>query len=272
MNCFSYRNPLAWVAFVIAILSGCNTPKNVTYFQDADTAAPLSVANPLEIKIYPEDKLSIVVHSKDPQLAALFNLPIIARRVGYSSQTSLAQSQEMSIYTVDGEGMIDFPVLGKLKVAGLNRRQISDMIKDELISRHLVKDPTVTVEFDNLYVSVLGEVNTPGRYNLNRDRVTLLDALGMAGDLTILGRRDNVVVIRNVGGTTATYRVDLTKASELYASPAYNIQQNDVIYVEPNDNRVRQSTVNGNNLRSTSFWISLASLLTSVGVLITNIK
>lgn len=260
------------IACMIAILTGCKTPKDVTYFQDVDTAGSLSVASPLEIKIYPEDKLSIIVHSKDPQLAALFNLPIVARRVGYSSQTSLAQSQEMSIYTVDGDGMIDFPVLGKLKVAGLNRRQISDMIKEELISRHLVKDPTVTVEFDNLYVSVLGEVNRPGRYNLNRDRVTLLDALGMAGDLTILGRRDNIVVIRNINGTTTTYRVDLTKASELYASPAYNIQQNDVIYVEPNDNRVRQSTVNGNNLRSTSFWISLASLLTSVGVLITNIK
>lgn len=265
------RYLLAVVACFAVMMTGCKTPKDVTYFQDVDSVAVLAVANPLEIKIHPEDKLSIIVHSKDAQLSELFNLPVSARRIGYSGKSTLSQSQEISIYTVDTDGYIDFPVLGKIKVAGLNRRQIADLIKNELISRQLVKDPTVTVEFDNLFVSVLGEVNNPGRYNLNRDKVTLLDVLGMAGDLTILGRRENVIVIRNLDGKTSTYRVDLTKAADLYKSPAYNIQQNDVIYVEPNDNRVRQSTVNGNNLRSTSFWISLASLLTSVGVLITNI-
>lgn len=262
---------IAVVAIIAATLSSCKTPKDITYFQDVDSVAILSVVNPVEIKIHPEDKLSIIVNSKDPQLADLFNLPVTARRIGYAAQSSLAQSQEISIYTVDADGMIDFPVLGKVKVAGLNRRQISDLIKNELISRHLVKDPTVTVEFDNLFVSVLGEVNNPGRYNLNRDRVTILDVLGMAGDLTIFGRRDNIVLIRNIDGKTSTYRINLNKVADLYRSPAYNIQQNDVIYVEPNETRARQSTVNGNNLRSTSFWISVASLLTSVGVLIVNI-
>ncbi len=265
------RTLIAVVAIIAATLSSCKTPKDVVYFQDIDSVAVLAVANPLEIKIHPEDKLSIIVNSKDPQLADLFNLPVTARRIGYKGESALAQSQEISIYTVDSEGMIDFPVIGKIKVAGLNRRQISDLIKNELISRHLVKDPTVTVEFDNLFVSVLGEVNQPGRYNLNRDKVTLLDVLGMAGDLTIFGRRDNVVLIRNIDGKTSTYRVDLTKVADLYRSPAYFVQQNDVIYIEPNDTRTRQSTVNGNNLRSTSFWISVASLLTSVGVLIVNI-
>ena len=155
------RTLIAVVAIIAATLSSCKTPKDVVYFQDIDSVAVLAVANPLEIKIHPEDKLSIIVNSKDPQLADLFNLPVTARRIGYKGESALAQSQEISIYTVDSEGMIDFPVIGKIKVAGLNRRQISDLIKNELISRHLVKDPTVTVEFDNLFVSVLGEVNQP---------------------------------------------------------------------------------------------------------------
>jgi polysaccharide export outer membrane protein len=261
---------IAFFAIMVSTFTSCKTPSDITYFQDMDSIANLTVANPLEIKIRPEDKLSIVVKSKDPALADLFNLAFITRRLGYSA-TSAGGNDNMSVYTVDADGMIDFPVIGMLKVAGLSRREISNLIKNELISRELVKDPTVTVEYDNMYVSVLGEVNNPGRYNINRDRVTILDVIGMAGDLTIYGKRQSVVLIRNIDGKTSTYRVDLTKIDDVYRSPAYNIQQNDVVYVEPNDTRARQSTVNGNNLRSTSFWISLASLLTSMGVLIVNI-
>ena len=142
------------------------------------------------------------------------------------------------------------------------------MHKREVDLRNLVKDPVVTVEFMNLTVSVLGEVANPGRFNIDKDRLTLLDALSMAGDLTVYGKRENVLVQREENGKKTLYRVNLNSGYDLYASPVYYLQQNDIVYVEPNSVRARQSTVNGNNVRSTSFWLSLASLLTTITVLI----
>ena len=124
------------------------------------------------------------------------------------------------------------------------------------------------VEYANLAVSVLGEVTRPGRYAIDRDNFTVLDALSVAGDLTIYGRRENVKVIRNVGNQKQVFSIDLCNAASLTSSPVFYLQQGDMVYVAPNDMRARQSTVNGNNVLSTSFWISLASLLTSVAVLI----
>lgn len=139
-----------------------------------------------------------------------------------------------------------------------------------MIKENLVKDPVVTVEFANLGISVLGEVNSPGRFSIDRDRITILDALSMAGDLTIYGNRSKVMVLRQEGDVQRVYGLNLTSGEHIYTSPAYYLQQNDVVYVEPNAVKARQSTVNGNNVRSTSFWISLASLLTSVAILIFN--
>lgn len=250
------------------LLSGCSTPKDVRYFQDMEPGRPESILKTTEITMRPGDKITIVVNSKDPLLADLFNLPVISHRVGYSQASSLNQGQMLSSYTVDSRGEIDFPVLGKVSVAGKNREQIASTVKETLIARNLVNDPVVTVEFANLCVDVVGEVNRPGRYAIDKDKVTLLDAISMAGDLTIFGRRENVVVMREEGGRQTSYRVNLTSAYDLYASPVYYLRQNDVVYVEPNDTRVRQSTVNGNNARSTSFWLSFGSLLTSIAVFI----
>ena len=122
----------------------------------------------------------------------------------------------------------------------------------------------------NLTVSVMGEVNSPGRYSIDKDKMSILEVLSMAGDLTIYGRRDNILVLRQEDGAQKVYAVNLGSADQLYTSPAYYLQQNDVVYVEPNDTKSRQSTVNGNNVRSTSFWLSLASLLTTIAVLIFN--
>ena len=152
----------------------------------------------------------------------------------------------------------------------MKREEIAECIKNVLIKENLVKDPVVTVEFANLCVSVLGEVNNPGRFSIDRDRLTVLDALSMAGDLTIYGNRNKVMVLRQEGEVHRVYGLDLTSGNHVYTSPAYYLQQNDVVYVEPNAVKARQSTVNGNNVRSTSFWISLASLLTSIGILIFN--
>lgn len=253
------------------VLSSCGTSKDVVYFQDLKPGeSEITIPEVQAITVQPEDKISIIVNSRDPQLTNLFNLPYISKQLGSSTQNGSGNNQGISGYTVDDEGNIDFPVLGKVHVAGLKREEIAEQIKNELMTKNLVKDPVVTVEFMNLCVSVLGEVNNPGRFAIDRDRLTILDALSMAGDLTIYGNRQKVLVLRQEDGQQRVYGVNLTSGEHVYTSPAYYLQQNDVVYVEPNSVRSRQSTVNGNNVRSTSFWISLASLLTSIGILIFN--
>jgi polysaccharide export outer membrane protein len=255
---------LIGVLALTAVLGSCATPK-VAYLSDIGTTAEMQISHPLEIRVQPEDQISILVNSKDPLLVDLFNLPIVSRQVGTNyGTTTTATARGLSGYTVDRDGYIDFPVLGKLRIAGMTREDIASFIKRELTSNDLVKDPVVTVEFMNLTVAVLGEVTHPGRFNIDKDKFTILDAISMAGDLTIYGKRDNVAVQRDENGKKVIYRVDLTSGVDLYSSPAYYMQQNDVVYVEPNLMRARQSTVNGNNVRSSSFWISLTSLLTSV--------
>ena len=256
----------------VTVLSSCGSSKQVVYFQDLKPGeTEIKLPEVKAITIRPEDKISIIVNSRDPQLTDLFNLPYVTRQLGQSSNTySTGTSQGVSVYTVDANGEIDFPVLGKVYVAGMKREEIAEYIKSELIKENLVKDPVVTVEFANLCISVLGEVNNPGRFSIDRDRLTVLDALSMAGDLTIYGNRYKVMVLRQEGDVQRVYGLDLTSGEHVYSSPAYYLQQNDVVYVEPNAVKARQSTVNGNNVRSTSFWISLASLLTSVAILIFN--
>ena len=261
----------------LMLLTSCNSSKEVLYFQDLKSGNSVAVtAEAVALKIQPEDKISIIVNSRDPQLMALFNLPRVNKQMGtmgsVSSTTLSSTGQDVLGYTVDKNGEIDFPVLGKIYVAGKTREAIAEYIKSELMRENLVKDPVVTVEYLNLCVSVLGEVNNPGRYNIDRDRTTILDVLSMAGDLTINGNRTNIMVMRQDGKNQRIYGIDLTQGNNIYSSPAYYLQQNDVVYVEPNDVRIRQSTVNGNTVRSTSFWISLISLAMSVAVLITNIK
>lgn len=254
-------------------LVACSTPARITYFQDLRPGeSEQQVVAATEIKVRPGDKLSIIVNSRDPQLTQLFNLPYVTQQIGRgstsTSSSSSAASQGISGYTVDEEGRIDFPVLGKIEIAGKNREEIAAFIKEELLAKNLVKDPVVTVEYMNLCISVLGEVASPGRYSIDRDKVTLLDAISMAGDLTIYGKREKVLVLREENGVQRVYGVNLCSAEHLYTSPVYYLRQNDVVYVEPNNVRARQATVNGNNVRSTSFWISLASLLTTIAVLV----
>lgn len=255
----------------ILLLYSCSASKEVVYFQDLKPGeSEITLPKQQAVTVRPEDKISIIVNSRDPQLTNLFNLPYVSKQLGSMSLSASGTNQGVSGYTVDADGNIDFPVLGKVHVADMKREEIAEHIKNELVSKNLVKDPIVTVEFMNLCVSVMGEVNSPGRFAIDRDRVTILDALSMAGDLTIYGNRQKVLVMRQEGDVQRVYGIDLTSGERVYSSPAYYLQQNDVIYVEPNSMKARQSTVNGNNVRSTSFWISLASLLTSVAILIFN--
>lgn len=256
-----------FLAASLILLGACSTSKEIPYFQDLRPGeSELTLTTPVEIKIQPKDKLSILVNSQDPRLTNLFNLPIFTQQIGQESNTE--SSRGVSGYTVDTKGCIDFPVLGKIFIAGMTREEVAAHIKSELQSHDLIKDPVVTVEYMNLSIAVMGEVKNPGRYNIDKDHLTILDALSQAGDLTIYGKREKVLVLRNEEGKQRVYGVNLCSAEHLYTSPVYYLQQNDVVYVEPNDTKARQSTVNGNNVRSTSFWISLASLLTSIAVLI----
>lgn len=263
------KNIFLLMAIVALLFSSCHTP-NLAYFKDVSNGSSETVQEGHDVRFHVGDKLTIVVNSRDPQLSSLFNLPYITHTIGASASVTgeTAAANGVLGYTIDSKGEIDFPVLGKVRLAGLKREEVATLIKKELVTRNLVNDPVVTVDYAGLPFNVMGEVAKPGRYYFDRDRMTLLDALSMAGDLTINGKRENVMVIREVGDQRMTYRVDLQSASQLYASPAYYLQQNDIVYVEPTRKREREATAPGNTLFTPTFWISLSSLLLSVGILV----
>ncbi len=248
------------------MLVGCNSTKEVAYLQNLDLSKNETISASKGITIQPKDILTIMVNCKDPELAAMFNLPVVSYQTN-SEIMSRSGSQQTLGYAVDENGEINMPVLGKLKVAGMTRWEVQEKIKSELKSRDLLKDMVVTVEFRNFKISVLGEVKTPGSYSVSGDKVTVLEAISMAGDLTIYGLRDNVYVIREENNQRTVYRLDL-KSTDLFNSPAYYLKQNDVVYVQPNKVRAGQSNLNENSMKSIGMWISIASLLTTVATLI----
>ena len=267
-------------ALAVAGLSAtsCSTPQNIVYLQDAADATTIAHIPAQPIRLKPMDQISIIVNCREPEITAMFNLPYFTRRLGEnqsltSGSSNMSQSAtNISGYTVDSDGCIDFPVLGRLRIEGMTRAEVCDFIKREIIASEQAKDPVVTVEFMNLGFSVLGEVARPGRFRIDRDQFTIFDALALSGDLTINGERQNVTLVRHGANGDEIHKLDFTSAQSVYNSPAYYIQQDDTIYVTPNDKRRRDSTVNGNNVRSSSFWLSLASLGTSIALLIFRLK
>ena len=232
---------------ITALLTSCSTPKDIAYFQDFNIGKSIVVQNPVEIKFKADDEITISVSTQDAELDQRYSL-----------------GSGESKYTIDSEGCIRFPQLGKIHVAGLNRQELQETIRESLIEKEYVTDPIVTVDYSNLYVIVLGDVGT-GRVQIDRDKFTILDALGTLGDLNITGQRTNVKVIRENYGKKTAYEINLCSAEDLYASPVYYLQQNDVVYVEMNKKEKRNSTVMGNSTVQPAFWMSLASFL--VGVL-----
>lgn len=262
-------------AFFVSLVS-CSTPTNVSYFQDVTTGTVIEPAEQIDIKVKPEDKLSIMVSTQDPALSQLFNLVTSQNRLGQTtSQTttlggaSNSGDGRTSYYTVDRMGNINFPVIGELYIAGMNRYEVAEYIKNRLRDSNFVKDPVVTVEFVNTGISILGEVKNPGRFEFNKDRLNIIDALAMAGDLNINAEREDVLVMRkNDDGTQQAYRVDLTNMEKLSQSPAYYLQQEDVIYVQPNDKKKRETTPNGNTPYTPSFWVSMGSFAVTIATLV----
>ena len=255
------------VAFFTLLLTSCGSPKDVVYFQDAGSYQSFKVSNKNEVIINRDDLLGIMVNSQATEAALPFNLPMASYYVGgdaYGQQRVLG-------YLVDRNGDIDFPVLGKIHAEGLTRNKLRDVIKEKLIAEGQLKDPIITINFLNFKVSVQGEVARPGTFNITGERVTLLEAISMAGDLTIYGRRDRVAVIRESNGKNTILYHDLRYSEELFKSPYYYLQQNDIIYVEPNKRRVQQSEINQNN--SVGVWLSIVSvILTATSVIISSTK
>jgi len=261
---------------LVLLLGSCSTPRNISYFQDVYTGTEISPAQLLDIKVKPEDKLSIIVTTQDPALSQLFNLVTTQNRIGQTTSGTTAIGEASSLgdgrtayYTVDRMGNIDFPVLGDVHIGGMNRYEVAEYIEKRLQDANLVKDPVVTVEFANTGISIVGEVSKPGRYEFNKDRLTIIDAIAMAGDLTINAERENILVMRKKDdGRQEGYRVDFTDMKNLSQSPVYYLQQEDVIYVQPNDKKKRETTPNGNTPYTPSFWVSMGSFAATIATLI----
>ena len=236
------------------------------YFQDKALNHPEQIDKHGGIVIQPKDMISIVVSSRNPELVTMFNLPVVSYQAG-SEMVANGGQQKLLGYVVDNDGYIDFPVLGTIQVAGLTRWELAELIKERLLKEGYLTDAVVTVEFMNFKVSVLGEVNHPGTFTIEGDKVTVLQALSLAGDLTIFGERTNVTVIRELDGKRTFYNIDLCSV-DMFKSPAYNLQQNDIVYVEPSEIKARQSTVDDKSLRLTTIFISSGSLLVSIATLL----
>lgn len=255
----------AFVA-VLALATSCGQVKDIAYFQNKIVDSPEKIDKHVGIVIQPKDMLSIIVSSRNPELVVMFNLPVVSYQAG-SEITSAGGYQRLTGYIVDNEGYIDFPVLGRLKVAGMTRWELAEMVKNKLVNDGYLSDAVVTVEFMNFKVSVIGEVNAPGTFSIDGDKVTVLQAISLARDLTIFGMRENVTVIRERDGERTMYEINLCDVS-MFDSPAYFLQQNDIVYVQPSDIKARQSTTDDKTLRMTSIFVSGGSLLVSLASLI----
>lgn len=246
----------------LLLITSCSTSKqNLTYFNNIDSCSIESYKNPEEynIKIIPDDELVITVTSFVPEATAAYNIPL----VNTSSRVSLSVNGQPSLqsYVVDKNGYIIFPVLGKIMVSGKTTTEISEIIRKEIAKD--VQDPYVRVQLINCRINVLGEVRSPGAKPVNKERYSVMDALADAGDLSEYGRRDNILLIRENNGKKSYHRLNINDASIL-TSPYYYMQQNDIIYVEPNKIKKDNSKYNQNNAYKISVVSSITGLLSII--------
>jgi polysaccharide export outer membrane protein len=261
------KKNLVFVALAVALLcASCSAPKNVAYIKNSDEVDLSQSAYLYDARIMPKDVLTITVNTVNPDAAAPFNLSV---PTAFNNQTRSTYSQPiLQTYLVDNNGVIEFPVLGTLKVGGLTKSECEKLIHDKILPYLNAKEnPVVTVRMANYKISVLGEVNRPGMFTVSNEKINIFEALAQAGDLTIYGVRDNVKLIReNAKGRKEIHTVVLNDAS-LINSPYYYLQQNDIIYVEPNKVKARNSTVG----QTTTLWFSATSILISMASLLYNI-
>lgn len=257
------ENKCIYVLFIVALMTSCVTRKNLTAFQTvtAETAAELNetMKPQPEPRVKINDALIITVSALDPEAVIPYNLPTVS----YESPTSsiVPTTSSFQYYTVDEEGNIDFPILGKLHIVGMRQSEVINLIEGKLHGQ--VANPIVTMRFLNARVTVLGEVRNPGTYTLNNGRMTLLEALGIAGDLTQYGNRSNILITRENNGKLEFARLDLRK-DDIFTSPYFYLQQNDVVYVEPNQARTTSN-------QSIGLWLSMVGTVASAATVVVSV-
>lgn len=248
---------MAAAAIIIAMSStSCSTSKQILYFQDIDTLQLKPLTTAYEAVIKKDDRLTIVVSGADKMVCAPYNLTLGEMSGAMSSSTNPEQSTLS--YLVDSEGNIDFPILGKIHAEGMTRNELADYLRQEVGKD--VKDPIIYVSFRNYKITVLGEVRAPGTFTFDSEKVTLMQALGRAGDLNLTAKRNGIMILREENGTIRHYNVDLRTANTLQ-QPEYYLQQNDVIYVPASGTRVMSATA------ATGIWsAALSSIGTTISV------
>jgi len=250
----------------IIILSSCGSVKNVAYLQNSDSIFFARSEYLYDARIMPKDILTITVNTVNPEAAEPFNLTV---PTSFNNQTRSTYSQPiLQTYLVDNNGRIDYPVLGTLQVGGLSKSECEKMIHDKILPYlNATENPVVTVRMSNYKISVIGEVNRPGMFTVSNEKINILEALAQAGDLTIYGVRDKVKLIReDAKGRKDVITLNLNDAN-IINSPYYYLQQNDIVYVEPNKVKARNSTIG----QSTTIWLSATSILVSLTSLLYNV-
>ena len=248
---------MRYFIILFIFISSCATKKDVLFIQDLDES-DISNVKYNEIIIQEDDILKIQVTSQSPELTQLFN-------ISATINANALENYQLNGYLVNAEGFISFPLLGSIKVKGLTLNQISKLIATSLVTNGELLNPTVDVKIVNAYFTILGEVNKPGRYSFIKNNMDILQAIGIAGDLTINGQRKNVKILRRLNDKLKVSSVDLT-SSDFFASPNFQIIPGDIIIVDPNNSRVKNAGIIGNagNLLSVlSFILSSIILITS---------
>lgn len=253
------------VMFATFLLCSCTAYKKVPYLQGSEYIKTENVEPPLyDARIMPKDLLTITVNTSDPEAAIPFNLtvatPLTANSKSLTSQPVLQQ------YLVDNHGNVDFPVLGTLHIGGLTKSQAEGLIKEKL-KTYIKEEPIVNVRMANYKISVMGEVTKPGTFTITNEKVNIMEALAMAGDMTVYGQRDNVKLIReDAQGHRQIIPLDMNGA-DIVVSPYYYLQQNDVVYVTPNKTKAKNAGISN----STTIWFSVVGTLVSLVSLIVTI-
>ena len=237
------------------LLASCATNKRAAYIQQVQTDIPTAIEQDYQIRIKPLDRLTVTINSKDPELAAPFNAASSYNSLNGLSSYSSSSNGNLQILTVDKEGKIQLPIIGEIDCDGLTRNELAKKIENTIRENGMVHDPIV-----------LGEVARPGQFPITKDRISLFDALAMAGDLTIYGQRENVALIREENGMRTVHYFDL-KNPDILTSPYFYLQQDDVVYVTPNKYKAQAGEINQNR----SFYISLVSVAVSVATLLVTI-
>lgn len=249
--------------FSLLLTTGCTSYKKSLYLQNEQVLNQLTQGQLYDFRIMPKDELTITVSTSDPEASAPFYRKLGQSKDGGSSSSTGMQEAKLLTYLVDNNGNIDFPVLGMVKVMGMTTRECESHFR-ELLKPYLKEVPNVTVRSSNYKFSVLGDVNAPGTYQVDDEKVTVFEALAQAGDLTLTSVRNDIQLLREDSvGRRQVHHLDLTQA-EVATSPFFYIQQNDVIYVKPSKAKVHSTTFREN----TSLWVTLLSLVTSVTSLV----